>query len=89
MSYKTIVVTGANRGLGFSLIEQLMAKQKPYKFILTSRNEENAIQAVERLTKQYPTYRDLIDHDVLDVSDESSTLHFCNWFEHKHGKADI
>ena len=47
---KVILVTGANKGIGFEIVRQLAARS--YSVILTSRDEAKGMDALAQLKKQ-------------------------------------
>ncbi len=70
MSSRTIFITGANRGIGFSILQGLALRLPSDRYLLGARNEEQGREAVSRL-------RDLgVEAEIhvipLDVSSESS-----------------
>jgi short-subunit dehydrogenase len=40
-SIRTVLITGANRGLGFTLARELSQSQRNLKIILTARDQKN------------------------------------------------
>eukprot|EP01083_Nonionella_stella_P220124 787894_1 len=67
------LVTGANKGIGYSICKQLLATQN-FNVILGSRSLERGQNALENLKKDIPDYvtSDNIDILQLDVSNEES-----------------
>lgn len=63
---KTILVTGANRGIGFEVCRQI--GEIGYHIFLSARNKEKGIQAVEKLRKE----KIKVDFIQMDVGDENS-----------------
>ncbi len=70
---KTIIITGANSGLGFETAKKV-AKNKDYKVILACRNMEKAEQAKEKITRE--TGNDNITTMQLDTSSLASVRNF-------------
>lgn len=64
---KKILITGANKGIGFETVRQLL--QKGYYVYLGSRNSERGKEAVEKLNAAGFSDVELV---VLDVSDPES-----------------
>ncbi len=62
---RTIVITGANSGLGFEATRQLAARGA--HVVLACRSEKKATQAIERLRRELPTAR--LDFEPLDLAD--------------------
>ena len=70
MAPKVAVVTGSNKGIGFAIVCGL-AKAFQGDFILTARNEERGLQAVEDLKLEgfEVKFHQLdIDHEARDQS---------------------
>ncbi len=63
---KTALVTGANKGIGFETVKQLLALS--YKVILTARNKEKGLAAVDN----FKEYGENIIFIQMDVADEES-----------------
>lgn len=61
---KSVLITGANRGIGFETARHLL--QEEYYIYLGSRNLENGIKAVENLKAEGLTHVEPIQLDVTD-----------------------
>ncbi|CAK7322488.1 unnamed protein product [Dovyalis caffra] len=77
------IVTGANKGIGFSLVKQLT--ELGLTVILTARDVEKGNKAVELLK----SHGLLVHFYRLDVSDPASIKTFTSWFQRKFGVLDI
>ncbi|KAI9383766.1 hypothetical protein POPTR_013G127700v4 [Populus trichocarpa] len=77
------MVTGANKGIGFSLVKQLA--QLGLTVILTARDVEKGNSAVE-LLKSHGLH---VHFYRLDVSDPASVKTLASWFQKKFGVLDI
>jgi len=70
---KTIIITGANVGLGFiSAVE--MSKLKPEKIIMACRSEQRATDAIAAIQKQVPGAP--LEWIPLDLNDLASVKQF-------------
>ena len=72
---KSVLITGASRGLGFELVKQLSKceeKLKPQKLIATCRNPEKALELQEIGEK----YQNTVYIKKLDVDNFSSYSNF-------------
>lgn len=89
ISDKIAVVTGANKGIGYAIVEKL-ATQFQGIIYLTARNEElgqNAIATVRTNRNQW-LCKDVIFHQ-LDISDKSSVDNLVEHLKQNHNGIDI
>ena len=87
MPPRTILITGANRGLGFYTLQALASHSPSDQFLLAARNANNATSAVEELRKLgLQAEIDIID---LDVASELSIKKAEESVRKKHGRLDI
>ena len=80
---KTVLVTGANKGIGFEICRQLGALG--YYVILSARNKERGIKAANALSEM----RYKIDFLQMDVSNEKSIMDVINEFKRHEVKLDV
>ena len=83
---KIILITGANKGIGFGLAKGLL-KQSNHKIILTSRDESRGKESLRLLEEEFPN-KDIIYHQ-LDITDKDSINTCVEWVNTKFGKIDI
>ena len=55
---KIILVTGANKGVGYGIVEILLEKKSNLRIILTSRNKILGKEAFNKLLKKFPYSKD-------------------------------
>ena len=84
---KTIVITGANKGIGFGVCENLY--QKPYHIIMACRNLDLASAAKEKLEKKYPLSSGKLEVRKLDISCIKSIEDFSNSLEKDNINIDV
>lgn len=70
MTYSSILITGANSGLGFEAAKQFAQRKGISKIILACRSEERAEQALQQLEKL--TGKNIFETLIVDVSDLES-----------------
>lgn len=80
---KTALVTGANKGIGFEVVKQLLSLN--YRVILTSRNEERGLEAINKLKK----YADNLLFVQMDVGDEKRVKRAAVEIQSKKIKIDV
>lgn len=78
---RTIIITGANTGLGYAFARALAGKKGDWFILLACRSEEKAIAAVNRLKAE--SGHSHIDHLILDLSSLSMVRSFCETFVRK------
>ncbi|KAL9303922.1 hypothetical protein ACSQ67_021185 [Phaseolus vulgaris] len=79
------VVTGANKGIGLEIVRQLASTG--IKVVLTARNEERGLQALETLKASALSH--LVLFHQLDVADAATVASLADFIKSKFGKLDI
>jgi NAD(P)-dependent dehydrogenase (short-subunit alcohol dehydrogenase family) len=82
---KTIIVTGANAGIGYETA--LALYQKGAHIIIASRDGKKAAQAIEQLKKQGGTGS--LEFIELNLANLAAVKQFANNFKQKHNKLDV
>jgi carbonyl reductase 1 len=86
---KVILITGANKGIGYGIAKGLLEGDNNYKIILTSRDEERGKAAVCELIEKYPSRKGHITYHQLDVADTKSIESCLNWIRETYSQIDI
>jgi NAD(P)-dependent dehydrogenase (short-subunit alcohol dehydrogenase family) len=89
ISKKVIVVTGANKGIGYGIIESFCKMGTNNTLIMTSRNKERGKQALDKLKSLYPSSRDNLFMEELDLTDKGSISDFVKRFSQSYRFANI
>ena len=71
MTTKTILVTGANRGIGYSIVQALATRFPSCNLLLAAREKGNAAQAAAQLRKEVGITAN-IEPIVLDITNDAS-----------------
>ncbi|XP_044503861.1 (+)-neomenthol dehydrogenase-like [Mangifera indica] len=79
-----VVVTGANKGIGFEVCKQLASNG--ITVVLTARDEKRGLEAVEKLKES--GLSDVLFHQ-LDVQDPASIAALRDFIQDQFGKLDI
>ncbi|CAH2063271.1 unnamed protein product [Thlaspi arvense] len=81
------VVTGANKGIGLEICRQLASNG--IIVVLTSRDEQRGLEAVETLKKELGVSDQSLIFHQLDVSDPASITSLAEFVKNQFGKLDI
>ena len=71
---KILLITGANRGLGLSIVEGLLEKKSKLRIILTARNDESGESIYNTLCEKYPEEKEKeqLYYHQLDITNDDS-----------------
>lgn len=84
-SGKTILVTGANTGLGFQTALELAKKNA--HVILAGRNEDKINRAISDIKQEVPTAK--LEAGIVDLSDLNSVMNFAESLLEKHYQSGL
>ncbi|PVU97368.1 hypothetical protein BB561_000579 [Smittium simulii] len=91
--HRVIIVTGANKGIGYQVFKELaVATKGPAKIYLTCRNVELGTAALTKVCEETKKNRDggvSLDFHQLDITDEKSIINFTKYIDSKYGKNSI
>lgn len=73
---RTLAITGANKGVGFGIVESLIKQKLNYRIILCSRNKDNGEQAVNDLKSKYKEISTDLSLATLDITNKDSIKDF-------------
>lgn len=85
---RVIIVTGANKGIGFSIIDHLLGQSGPYIIILAARDLVRGKKAVEELCSKHKRSASKVVYEQLDVTDIKSVADFTDRIKAKYGRVD-
>jgi len=80
-SLRTVIVTGANRGIGFAIIERLLSEKTPFDIIFTARNGKLGQEAHQSLSTRYKASSSRLTFQQLDISNSVSIDEFVAWIK--------
>ena len=69
---KTILVTGANRGIGKAIVKAILEQHREARVIVGARQEARGHETVRELTAETPDFHDRLNVVPLDVTSRSS-----------------
>lgn len=84
-SGKTILITGANTGLGFQTALELAKKNA--LIIVAGRNEDKINKAIADIKAEVPTAK--LEAGIVDLSDLESVKSFAASINNKHNQLDV
>jgi NADP-dependent 3-hydroxy acid dehydrogenase YdfG len=84
-SQKTIIVTGASRGIGKAILEKYA--QAGWQVVFCSKNEASVSKTLRELTEKYPNTS--IDGQVCDMSQKTEVLDFATYCSSKYSNIQI
>lgn len=87
MSPRTILITGANRGIGFSVLQALATRSPSDHYLLAARSTKNGELAIQELRKSGVQAE--VNVVELDVATESSIKGAEQEVRKKYGRLDI
>ena len=87
-SKKIVLITGSNKGIGYSIIETLLKKKSNLRIILTSRNEQLGINSFNQLLQKYPFAKNDFFYHQLDITKGDSISNLISWIRKEFGKID-
>jgi NAD(P)-dependent dehydrogenase (short-subunit alcohol dehydrogenase family) len=83
-----ILITGANKGIGFAIVQRLLIDKRVSKIVFTSRDIMNAEKALKEFEFSNPN-KVKIGYLELDLLDESSMNHFVNTLISENHSYDV
>ena len=86
---RVIVITGANRGIGYELAKRLLKNPNKPIIVMTSRNETLGKEAHAKLADQFPTAKESLHYHVLDITKKETYGPFLDWIKEKFGQIDV
>jgi len=89
LANKLVVITGANRGIGYALVEKLLQHKDKPRVVLTSRNPTAGEDARKTLVDKYPKEASRLTYQELDICSNISIREFTEWLYDHHKGLDV
>jgi len=87
---RTVIVTGANRGIGYAIIERLLSESTPFDIIFTARNDKAGQEAQQHLSSKVKSSSSKLTFHQLDISNSASIDDFISWIKaERNSKFDV
>lgn len=85
----TILITGANTGIGFQTVRALSSSSQPYHILVGARSSAKANDAIKAAQDEFPSSISKYSPVIVDIeSDESIQSAFAQ-VSAVHGKLDV
>lgn len=84
----TVLITGANTGLGLEVVKALYKADEPYEIILGSRSIDKANDAIATVKQETPSSQSNLSALQVDVSSDDSIHKAFEQVQSQHGKLD-
>ena len=88
-SQKIVLVTGANKGIGYEIVKALLASTKPYHVLLGSRSLESGHEAAAKLRDELPDTANSVEPIQLDLNSDTSIQSAFETVQASHGRLDV
>ena len=88
-SKKIILITGCNKGIGYTLVDNLIKENLYMNIIFTARNNNLGNSSFNKIISKYPSSRSSLFYHQLDITNKESIMSIINWIKQKFGKIDI
>ena len=86
---RSIIITGANRGIGYAAVENILKAGKYSKIIITSRSQESAEAAIKKIAADHGEDKaKMVSYLVLDLKEKCSIDKFIADVKEQHGQVD-
>lgn len=86
MTSRIILVTEANRGIGFRIAQALVQKNARDTIIVTARAQAAASEAIQQLKEEGA--QNLLDSTALDVTNDESIHALVSRIQNRYGRLD-
>jgi len=85
---KTIIITGSNKGIGYTTLKRISSRNPKFNFIMAVRSIENGEKALSELSQSVEGIKERVKIAQLDISDSKSIDNFVEWVSKNYGKVD-
>ncbi|KAH0359253.1 NAD(P)-binding protein, partial [Aureobasidium melanogenum] len=87
MTSRIILITGANRGIGYCIAQVLAQKNVQDTVIVTARGQYSALQAIQKLKESGAQTH--LDSSALDVTSDESIHALISVIQERYGRLDV
>ncbi|KAK1833667.1 hypothetical protein QBC39DRAFT_254038 [Podospora conica] len=88
-SPKIVLVTGANKGIGYEIVKALLASPQPYHVLLGSRSLDRGNDAAAQLRSELPSTTNTVEPLELDLVSDTSIQSAFTTVKSAHGRLDV
>ncbi len=86
---RKVIVTGANKGIGYEIAKLLYLEKDPYHIVITSRDINLGEKAIKNIRDNAPNSENKVELQQLEVNNEESINNFVNWVKESLGSFDV
>ena len=86
---KSILITGCNKGIGYTLVEGLIKQNLNMNIIFTARNDNLGKSSLNKMISKYPHSKEFLFYHQLDITNKQSINSIIEWIKTKFYKIDI
>lgn len=88
-SHRVALVTGANQGIGKSIVEQLLQHDTSLIVLLGSRNRDNGNNAVDEIKQKYNITNHRLQPIHIDLNSVDSIVSACDTVRSQYSRLDL
>lgn len=89
MAPKTVLITGATRGIGFETAKVFYQSPYPYHVFFGARSESSGNQSIKRLKAEVPNSTNTVSLLLIDVESDDSIERAAESVSNSHGSLDF
>ena len=71
---QTVLITGANTGLGLEVVKALSASEHAYTIILAGRSPQKVKDAIKQVQSEFPNTKSAFDEVQIDIEGDESIV---------------
>lgn len=85
----TILITGANTGIGFQIVRALSSSSQPYHVLVGARSPAKANDAIKAVQGEFPSSTSKYSPVTIDIESDKSIQNAVAQVSAAHGRLDV
>lgn len=85
----TILITGANTGIGFQIVRALSSSSQPYHILVGARSAAKADDAIKAIQDEFPSSSSKYSPVTIDIESDESIQNAVAQVSAAHGRLDV